>query len=168
MKTLLLLRHAQPTQTSPTGRDFDRPLIDEGRAAALRVGQLLRQRQLKPDIVLCSPAARALQTAEHVVAAARFRAPLHFYDRIYEASAEGLTELIAEAVEDDAEMILVVGHNPGLQELRSRLTGDYALMLPATLARIDLDIDAWGKLRAAAGEGRLVFALSPEAAQEGH
>lgn len=167
MKTLLLLRHAQPSLNSPTGRDFDRPLIDEGRAAALFVGQLLRQRQLKPDIILCSPAARAHQTADHVIAAARFHSPLHFHDSIYEASAEGLIELIAGVVEEGAGMILVVGHNPGLHELLTRLTGDYNTpMLPATLARIDLDIDAWDKLRAAAaGEGRLVFALPPEAAR---
>jgi len=168
MKTLLLLRHAQPTQTSPTGRDFDRPLTDEGRAAASLVGQLLRQRQLKPDIILCSPAVRAHQTVDHVIAAARFRCALHFYDRIYEASAEGLIGLIAEVVEAGAGVILVAGHNPGLLELLSRLTGDYRTpMLPATLARVDLDIAAWDELRATAEIGRLAFALPPEAAQ-GH
>jgi phosphohistidine phosphatase SixA len=65
-------------------------------------------------------------------------------------------------------MILIVGHNPGLQDLLSRLTGDYRTpMLPATLARVDLDIAAWDKLRAVKEDGRLVFALPPEAAQ-GH
>lgn len=167
MKTLLLLRHAQPAQTSPNGRDLDRPLVDEGRAQASLVGQLIRQKQLRPDIILCSPATRARETAGHLSEAARFHARLHFYEQIYEASAEGLIELIAEVLEDGAETILVVGHNPGLQELLSRLTGDHNTpMLPATLARVDLDIAAWSELRAAPeGGGRLVFALPPEAAQ---
>jgi len=172
MKTLLLLRHAQPTQTSPTGRDFDRPLTDEGHAAALLVGQLLRQRQLNPDIILCSTAIRAHQTADGVIAGARYHGALHFYERIYEASTETLIELIAEVVEENAAMILIIGHNPGLQDLLSRLTGDYRTpMLPATLARIDLDIAGWSKLHAAATTtaaaeaGRLVFALPPEAAR---
>jgi phosphohistidine phosphatase len=161
MKTLLLLRHARPARVSPTGRDFDRPLAEEGRADALLVGQLLRRRQLRPDPVICSPAARAHQTADLTIEAAKFTTRLLFYDRIYEASAEQLIEVVSEAA-GDAELILVVGHNPGLQELLYRLTGAHdAPMLPATLARIDLDIDAWDKLGAA--RGRLVFALSAQA-----
>jgi len=160
MKTLLLLRHARPSQVSPTGRDFDRPLAEEGRADALLVGQLLRRRQLRPDPVICSPALRALQTADQVIEAARLTTRLLFYDRIYEASAEQLIEVVSEAA-GDAELILVVGHNPGLQELLYRLTGERAAVTPATLARIDLDIDAWDKLSAA--RGRLVFALSAQA-----
>jgi len=160
MKTLLLLRHARPAQLSPTGRDFDRPLVEAGRADALLVGQLLRRRQLTPDPVICSPALRARQTADHVIEAGKLTTRLLFYDRIYEAGTEQLIEVVSEAG-DDAETILLVGHNPGLQELLERLTGESAPMLPATLARIDLDIDAWSKLRAA--RGRLVFALVPRA-----
>jgi phosphohistidine phosphatase len=163
MKTLLLLRHARPTQVSPTGRDFDRPLVEEGRADALLIGQLLRRRQLTPDLVLCSTAARAHQTADHVIEAAKFTTRLHFYERIYEASATQLVELVSEAG-GDAVMILVVGHNPGLQELLEHLTGASAPLAPATLARIDLDIDAWSSLHGS--QGRLVFALPAQASVE--
>jgi phosphohistidine phosphatase len=161
MKTLLLLRHARPNHTSRNGRDFDRTLSDEGRAEALLIGQLLRRRTLTPGTIICSPAARAHQTADLVIEAAQFTTRLLFYDRIYEATAEQLIEIVAGAG-DDTEMVLIVGHNPGLQELIERLTGESAAMTPATLARIDLDIDAWDKLPAAAG-GRLVFALSAQA-----
>ncbi|HEX8633581.1 MAG TPA: histidine phosphatase family protein [Pyrinomonadaceae bacterium] len=161
MKTLLLLRHARPAQVSPTGRDFDRPLVEEGRADALLIGQLLRRRQLRPEAVICSPATRALQTADYAIEAARLRTRLLFYDRIYEATAEQLIEVVSEAG-GEAETLLLVGHNPGLQELLERLTGEHAPMLPATLARIDLDIAAWSALSDATA-GRLVFALSPQA-----
>jgi phosphohistidine phosphatase len=162
MKTLLLLRHARPTRTSPTGRDFDRPLAVEGRAESQLVGQLLRRRQLTPDAVICSTAVRARETACGVIEAAGFAAPILFRERIYEASVEQLIELIPEAAAD-AEMLLVVGHNPGLEELLERLTGEHAPMLPATLARIELDIRAWDELRSAARQGRLIFALPPQA-----
>ncbi|HEY1403594.1 MAG TPA: hypothetical protein VGB05_05670, partial [Pyrinomonadaceae bacterium] len=66
---------------------------------------------------------------------------------------------------NDAEMVLVVGHNPGLQELVERLTGESVPVQAATLARIDLDIDAWSKLGRAA-HGQLLFALSPQASAE--
>jgi phosphohistidine phosphatase len=165
MKTLLLLRHAKPSAGSPTGRDFDRPLIEAGREAAQSVGQLLRLRRLTPEVVLCSPAARARETAEHVITAASFSTRLLFEERIYEASVERLLELISEVSEDEAETLLVVGHNPGLGELLTHLTGAHAPMFPSTLARIDLDIDTWNELRAtdtAATSGQLIFALSPE------
>ena len=162
MKTLLLLRHARPTPASPTGRDFDRPLTAEGRADALLVGRFLRHSQLTPATVVCSPAARARQTAEHVLDAAQLAAPVLFRDRIYEASTEQLIEVVAEAA-GESGVLLVVGHNPGLQELVQRLTGAAASMHPATLARVDLDIDAWGDLQDAREAGQLVFALPPQA-----
>jgi phosphohistidine phosphatase len=162
MKTLLLLRHARPTRISPTGRDFDRPLTVEGRAESRLVGQLLRRRQLTPDAIICSTAARARETAGGVIEAAGFATPLLFHERIYEASVEQLIELVSEAAAG-AEMLLVVGHNPGLEELVERLTGEHAPMLPATLARIDLNIQTWDELRRAARHGQLLFALSPQA-----
>jgi phosphohistidine phosphatase len=164
MKTLLLLRHAKPNRLSPTGRDFDRALADEGRADALLVGRFLRRSELTPGVVICSPAARARETAAHVIEAAELTARLLFDDRIYEASVEQLLEVVSEAG-DDADVALVVGHNPGLQELLARLTGESAPVSPATLARIDLDVEAWGKLRHAA-QGQLVFAQLPQALAE--
>ncbi|HEX8129034.1 MAG TPA: histidine phosphatase family protein [Pyrinomonadaceae bacterium] len=161
MKTLLLLRHARPNRSSPTGRDFDRALADEGRADALLVGQLLLRKKLSPDAITCSPALRARETAEHLIEAATLTIPLVFDERIYEASTEQLIEVVAAAAEE-ADVVLLVGHNPGLQGLLGRLTGENAPMRPATLARIDLDIEAWDELRRAT-TGQLVFALSPQA-----
>jgi phosphohistidine phosphatase len=161
MKTLLLLRHAKPSSGSPTGRDFDRPLVEEGRAAAQMVGQFLRRERLTPAVVLCSPATRARETAERVIAAASFSALLLFDERIYEASVERLIELISEVSEDETDVLLLVGHNPGFEELLARLTGTHAPMRPATLARIDLDIDAWHELqRTAPTAGQLIFAVT--------
>ena len=157
MKTLLLLRHAQTSPASPTGRDFDRPLVEAGRRAASLVGQLLRRKQLAPAVVISSPALRARETSGLACEAAQLSARTRFDKRIYEASVEQLLAVVSE-VEDGAETMLIVGHNPGLQELLAHLTGEHAPMLPATLARIDLDIDAWDELRAAQA-GRLIFAL---------
>jgi phosphohistidine phosphatase len=163
MKTLLLLRHAKPNGFSPTGLDFDRALAVEGRADALLVGQFLRREKLTPGVVICSPAARARETAAHVVEAATLTVPPLFDGRIYEASAGQLVEVVSEAG-DEADVVLLVGHNPGLQELLARLTGESAPMHTATLARIDLDVDAWGELGRAA-HGRLVFARPPRASE---
>jgi len=166
MKTLLLLRHARPAPSSPTGRDFDRTLADEGRADARLVGQMLRRSALTPDVVVCSPAARARETIALVAEAAQLSAPTRFDARIFDATVELLLEVISE-VEDGAGVLLLVGHNPGLAELILHLTGESASVSPGTLARVELDIAGWGDLRRGARRaGRLAFALAPGATPE--
>lgn len=163
MKTLLLLRHAKPSPTSPTGDDRDRPLVAEGRTQASGVGQLLIQQQLTPGRIICSTAVRARETISLVSEAASLTAAPGFDARLYNADAERVLEVVSE-VEDEAGTVLVVGHNPGLAELITLLTGESKSMSPATLARLDLDIEEWGEPLTAAG--RLVFALPPEAPEE--
>ena len=163
MKTLLLLRHAKASRTSPTGQDIDRPLVEEGRADAPLVGQRLRREQLTPDAIICSSAVRAQQTIALVIEAAHLTTRPRIEPRIFEASAGRLLEVVSE-VEAGAQTLLVVGHIPGLEQLIERLTGASVSMSPATLARIDLDIKEWGEAFTAAG--RLAFALPPEASED--
>ncbi|HLL71775.1 MAG TPA: histidine phosphatase family protein [Pyrinomonadaceae bacterium] len=159
MKSLLLLRHARPAPNSPRARDFDRTLTDVGREQARRVGQLLREKEIEPEAIISSPAARARETADLVCEAAGLSTQTRFDARIYEASLEELLHIVSEA-EDGIETLLLVGHNPGLAELIARLTGESAAMSPATLARIELDIAAWDEVHHA--DGRLAFVAPPE------
>jgi phosphohistidine phosphatase len=164
MKTLLLLRHAQPAQTSPTGRDFDRPLIASGRTEAALVGHFLARRKLTPATAISSPAARARETAALVVEAARlFTTTTRFDERLYNADTGRILEVVSE-VEAEVETVLVVGHNPGLAELIAHLTGESKRVSPATLACLCLDIKEWGEVLTATG--RLAFALPPEALED--
>lgn len=161
MKTLLLLRHARPSQISPTGRDFDRPLVAAGREQVPLVARLLLQHDLAPDRIVCSPAVRARETLALVADAAALAAPARFDARIFDATLDQLFDVLSE-VEDTAETLLLVGHNPGLEELILQLAGTPAALSPATLARLELDITRWREARTA--RARLVFALPPEAA----
>ena len=114
MKTLLLLRHAKSSWSNPSLRDFDRPLNERGLKAAPLIGSLLLKRQLQPGLVLSSPAERARQTAALVVEAAQFAITPRFDERIYEASALALLELISQ-IDDGVEQAMIVGHNPGIE-----------------------------------------------------
>lgn len=161
MKTLLLLRHAKPSPTNSTGNDHDRPLVAEGRAQASRVGHILQQQKLTPDRIICSTAVRARETLALVSEAASLTAGPRFDARLYNADTGHILDVVSE-VENEVGTVLVVGHNPGLAELITLLTGERKSMSPATLARLDLDTDAWRKVRAGL-RGRLAFALSPGA-----
>jgi phosphohistidine phosphatase len=159
MKTLLLLRHAKSSRKDASLKDFDRPLTQRGLKAAPQVGRAMRRRKLEPDLVLSSPAERAWQTARLVLDAAKFNAELRHDERIYEASAARLCEIVSQ-IEDSANVALLVGHNPGLEELLEVLTGEAREMPTASLACIELSIEKWNKLRA--GTGRLEWLVKPK------
>jgi phosphohistidine phosphatase len=159
MKTLYLLRHAKSSWKEPGLEDFDRPLNDRGREAAPLVGRFMRKRQLTVDLLLSSPAARARQTAALVKEAAALSAELLYDERIYEADAERLLEVVSQAAES-ADALMLVGHNPGMEELLQTLTGERREMPTAALACVVLDVEKWGKARA--GAGRLEWLVRPK------
>jgi phosphohistidine phosphatase len=159
MKTLLLLRHAKSSWKDSAVKDFDRPLNQRGLKAAPTIGRLMRKRKLQPDLVLSSPAERARQTSQLVLDAAGFKTELHYDERIYEASAARLFEIVSQ-IEDDRNVAMLVGHNPGLEELLEALTGAARSLSTAALACIELDIERWSKLRA--GANQLAWLVKPK------
>jgi phosphohistidine phosphatase len=166
MRRLLLLRHAKTERAEPGERDRDRKLIERGRTDAPIIGAYMARHRLIPDLVLVSPAARALETWQ-LVAATFSKTPRMVKDeRIYNAGTDTLVELIRET--DDARTLLVVGHNPGLHDLARQLIGSGDIeargnlneKLPTSgLVVIDLAFDDWSKLRERAG--RLERFVSP-------
>ena len=147
MKTLTLLRHAKTERDSPEG-DFGRSLIERGRKDAGRMGEKIRELGLDFDLVLASPARRALETVEQLGKLA----PI-FEPRIYNASSSQLYDLI-RSTDDGVGSLLMVGHNPGLEELAAVLTAEGVDAFPTTsLAEIELSVDRWSEVKA--GSGRL-------------
>jgi phosphohistidine phosphatase len=144
------MRHAKSSWGDGSLADFDRPLNERGLKTAPLVGRFMRKQKLRPGLVVCSPAERARQTATLVAEAAGLLAPLRFDERIYEATSARLVEVVSQ-VEEGVEELLLVGHNPGLEELLERLTGESRRMPTATLARVALDVEKWSKVREGAG-----------------
>jgi len=156
MKTLTLLRHAKSDWDDPALRDFDRPLNGKGARAAVTMGRHMRALGLEFDHILASPAARVEQTLAQV--AGGYGAPLtpEWDRRIYLAPASTLLELI-HALPEGAEHVLLVGHNPGLEELVLLLVpggpmrDEVEVKFPtATLAQIGIS-GAWADVAHASG-----------------
>lgn len=158
MKNLFLLRHARAVSSSDGLRDFDRFLSDQGRQQAERVGKHLKEQNVGLDLVLSSTALRARETTELVLTAAERMSEVGYDQRIYEASARQLLEVVSE-IEEDKNKVLLVGHNPGLEELLQRLTGRLESIGTGTLAKITLGATEWTE--AAAEEGDLNWLLKP-------
>ena len=164
MKTLLLLRHAKSSWKDANTRDFDRPLNQRGLKAAPAIGRLIRKRKLQPDLVLSSPAERARQTAQLALDAAGLKTELRYDERIYEASVARLFEIISQ-IDDEANQVMLVGHNPGLEELLAALTGEGRSFPTAALACVELSIEKWNKVRA--GGGQLEWLAKPKELKSG-
>ena len=153
MKSLTLFRHAKTERDSTTGRDFDRRLTERGERDAPRMGEEIRNLGLEYDLVLSSPAARAVETAELAGLSPRFD------QRIYDASAGELLS-IAQQAEGQVETLMLVGHNPGFERLASRLVGSTVEMPTGSLIEIELPIDDWRD--ASDGSGRVVRFIKPK------
>ena len=123
MKRLLLLRHAKSSWDNPSLADFDRPLAPRGAKAAARMGRELFTRDWLPERALVSPAARTRQTWELVVAELPDAPSTHFPEALYDASAERMLGELQRAPET-VNTLLILGHNPGLENLARLLVGD--------------------------------------------
>lgn len=160
MKTLLILRHAKSSWKHPELADHDRPLNKRGKRDAPRMGKLLAQRKLRPDLIVSSTAKRARRTADEAAARCAYDRAIQLEHTLYLASPAAIIEVLRR-VGGSARLVLVVGHNPGLEELVTRLTGRTELFPTAALAQIALPIASWTELRSST-EGRLANLWRPK------
>ena len=142
MKTLLLMRHAKSSWKKDSLADHDRPLNKRGRRAAPKMGRLLRQHDLSPDLVLSSTAERANATAQLVAEAVGYQGTVQRIEDLYQAGAATLLSAIGR-IEDRFARPLVIGHNPAMADLLERLSGGFQPFPTAALAWLELDIDHW-------------------------
>lgn len=162
MKILLLLRHAKSSWENSDLADFDRPLNSRGLEAAPLAGNFIYDSKLQTDLILSSPAKRAKQTAVLVKETGQIPAKIRYDEKIYEASPPALLQILSEQ-EDKNEKVLLVGHNPGLEELIKTLTGESVIMETAALAKIILQIEKWKDISANCGQLEFVWLPEKEA-----
>jgi phosphohistidine phosphatase len=169
MRHLLLLRHAKAERLQPGARDLDRILAARGRADAKTLGGYLARHRPIPDCAVVSPSARTRETWALVAAAfAKAPPPVQFEERLYDASPRAILDVVKQTA-DDIGTLLVIGHNPGLQELATMLTasGDVEArerlgreFPTSALAMISLAAASWSGVHARGG--RLEHFVTPE------
>lgn len=160
VKKLTLLRHAKSGWDDPVARDFDRPLNPKGRRAAHRIGEYFRSNAIHFDHVAASPAVRVIETIEHVAEGTGGVIAPSWDKRIYLASAVSLLDVVQET-DDQHDSLLLVGHNPGLEDLVLLLVPDSAedqardqveeKFPTASIAEISFQVDHWEDIRPNSG-----------------
>lgn len=168
MKRLCVLRHAKSSWDDHDLDDLNRPLNDRGWKAARRIGREMKHRRMHFDLVLASTAARVRETIDGIEEEFEFDAEVRFEPELYLATRDTLLSLV-HAIPQGVSSVLLVGHNPGLQQLLLELTRDDSDGLRARIAvkyptgafaAAELDIEGWAQ--AAAGCGPIVELILPK------
>lgn len=150
MKTIYLLRHAKSSWKDESLSDIERPLNGRGKKAADTMGAFLKREKIQVDLVLSSSAVRARQTTERVLVSANIVTDVRFDERIYEAGVQRLVEIVRQ-IENGKKNVVLVGHNPGFEELLEWLTGTIERMQTGALAKIGLKTSSWNSVSEKSG-----------------
>jgi phosphohistidine phosphatase len=146
MKTLLLVRHAKSSRTDPTLSDRDRPLNDRGKQDAPMMAKRLAQREVRPGLLVTSPALRALTTAQLFADELGVEhKDIVVDDRLYASSAQSLLDVV-RSLDGKVECALFFGHNPEFSDLAGRLSGKSIDMPTCAVAEFGFDTRTWSEV----------------------
>jgi phosphohistidine phosphatase len=158
MRTLLVMRHGKSAwPDDPAVADMDRPLSKRGKRDARRIAEALVAREEVPDVVVSSPAQRARSTAKQMAKIWPIDVARTTHEALYGRGAAGWREALA-TLPDTARRVLVIGHNPALEDLLRALTGRWVAMKTSMLARVDIEIAFWREMEYLR-PGELVYVL---------
>lgn len=146
MKTIILMRHAEAEPEHAGGADFDRPLTTAGLHMAAAAAELLKQAGTSVDRILTSSALRTLQTSA-AMAAVCPDAPCLALDSLYLCPGAAYADAVRQHAAPDDQVVLVVGHNPGIAQLMTDWAGLTFSVSPATVAVFQADTDEWRQIQ---------------------
>jgi phosphohistidine phosphatase len=145
MKTVLLMRHAKSSWNVPDLPDQKRPLNHRGEKDAPRMGQLLKDQGLIPQRIYCSTALRARQTVAAVIEILGFQGEITYLDELYQAEPSAIIDVLKSAP-DEVDCVLLIAHNPGMEEVTQLLTGQGQTFPTAGIGHILLPLEHWQEL----------------------
>jgi phosphohistidine phosphatase len=161
MKTLLIVRHAKSSWNDPSLTDFERPLNKRGKRDAPFMAELIRNKNIKPEIIISSPARRAITTARNFAEAAGYAAAdIQTEPAIYDDGPRAITSIL-KAIDDDTDTAYIFGHNPDFTYLATYLTGEHFDNVPTCgCVCIEFDMESWTDIEEE--NGRLIFFEYPK------
>lgn len=149
MKTIFLVRHAKSSWDDAALPDRDRPLAERGERDAPEMARRLAKRGVEPDLILSSPAKRALATAKIIARELDYkRKDIETDDRLYPGQVSELLSMI-HALDDRFERVMLFGHNPAMAELAHHLSSSITRMPTCAIAEFSFDAKSWSELDSA-------------------
>ena len=156
VKNILIIRHCEAANDSPTRRDFDRALTDYGEEQAVRLGQHIKGLPLELDAVYVSPAKRTMQTTTILSEQLTNQPRLMDAEELYEAT-DNVLKAAVNRFDPDFNTVALVGHNPSVSGLFSYLSREFCSFATGTCAWISFEVDDWKALAGNTGTVKSVF-----------
>ncbi len=155
MKRLYLIRHAKSSWEDHLLSDYDRPLSDRGKRDAPKIGEVLKSKNVSPDLIISSTARRALKTSKIFSTILDYPIENIVEDStIYEATTQNLLNII-NRIDNKYNSVLLFGHNPAFTVLANLLGDKYVDNMPTSaVAELELTVDSW--IDVGADSGKLV------------
>ena len=156
MRSLLIIRHAKSSWDDPGLDDFDRPLNKRGKRDAPEMGKRLRKADYSPDLMISSPAKRALDTCRVIAEKLDYPSEnIRTDERLYHASTAEFLQVLSE-INDKYHKVVIFGHNPGLTDFANRLNHSSIINIPTSgMVLAELDIRSWKEI--GPGKGKMKF-----------
>jgi phosphohistidine phosphatase len=153
-KLIYLLRHAKAEIAESRQPDHDRALAPRGLVEARRIGRYFAEHDIDPDIILCSTSLRTRQTEIELRREIKLSAATLFLPELYLAPWEELLKTIRAYTDQETQSILLIGHNPGLEECAARLTDELVLLPPGAMSIVGLQSRPYSEVGVSAGQLR--------------
>jgi len=145
MKSILILRHAKSSWKLPDVNDHDRPLNKRGKRDAPHMGEIIQDKNLVPDFIISSTAKRAHSTAKAVAKAAGYKGDIALNQSLYAAPPTAYIDVLHD-LPNKYTRVLLVGHNPGLEQLVNMLSSEEHTMPTCSLVHVQLCINTWSEI----------------------
>lgn len=163
MKKLYLVRHAKAAGRDRRTPDLGRPLLKRGKQDAEKIAKKLRQNGRRPDVIVSSSANRARQSASIVAKTLGYKKKIVSRSEVYEADQGQLMKIVRN-LEDGDRTVMIVGHNPAINELAGTLVKGFDQAIPTSgIVGIDLPVETWTRVRK--GQGQLSYFDFPKKKQ---
>lgn len=153
LKTLYIIRHAKSSWDDPSLDDFSRPLNGRGEKDAPRMGKRLKERGVIPDLLLSSPATRAIKTCKAIAKVLEYpKERIVEEKKMYHANEATILSILSN-IKDAHDVVLIFGHNPGLTEFANVLLNQNIMNVPtAGVVAGKLNIESWKSIKPGCGE----------------
>jgi len=153
MKTLYIVRHAKSSWDDPDLDDFNRPLNKRGEKDAPRMGKRLKEKEITVDLMISSPATRALKTCKAIAKVLEYsKEKIVQVKNLYHADEDAIFSVLKN-IHEPNNVVMIFGHNPGLTEFANTLLNETIMNIPtAGVVAGKLKIDSWKNIKPGCGE----------------
>ena len=156
MKTLFIVRHAKSSWDNPILSDFERPLNDRGKKDAPRMGKRLKEKDIVVELMLSSPARRAVSTCKRIAEVLSYpEEKIRLEDKLYHATEDKMLDVI-HGFKDQVDNVMIFGHNPGLTDFVNSLANGHISNVPTCgVVACNFFVDSWKDIDW--GKGTIIF-----------